>query len=135
MAIASLMARAHQRPCPEILLIGFQVVGTVAHQSVALLEPERHAQRNRNCLSDVFLDSKNPFELSILALGPQMCAVVCFDKLGGDADLVAVLPHRAFNKMTRSQRSPAIRAGEVLQIRASREGPELASSRHFTMAR
>lgn len=54
--------RPHQRPCAKTLLIGFDIIGAVAHQSVALLQAQGHAQRDRNGLSDVFLDGENPFE-------------------------------------------------------------------------
>src|SRR5262249_23471898 len=95
--------RSYKRPATEVLLIGFDVVSTVAHESLAVPQSQRYAQGCRDCLGDIFLDREYIGELSVVALTPELQAVVGTNKLSCDSHSVANLANGAFNEMARAQ--------------------------------
>src|ERR1051326_3845918 len=70
------------------------------------LQPERHAQCLRNGFGYILLDRENIGKAAVVAAAPKVQAIAGLNKLRRDAHLIAVLAHRTFDEVRRTQSPP-----------------------------
>ena len=83
-------------------------------------------QRDFQCVPDgcgnLVLNGKHVHQVAIVAFRPQVVAVLGLDQLGGDANAVAGLAHRAFQHVADAQFPCNLRHVQVLSLELERRG-------------
>jgi hypothetical protein len=98
-----------QFPPAQVELVGIEIPRRWPHRH--LPDTQRIAERVDDGLGDVFLDEKNVFQVAIEAVCPEPPVGAGINELGGNADPLALLAHRALQDVRDAQ--PCCHIGEI----------------------
>ncbi len=83
-------------PASEVIGVGIEVLGWRPVNAPPLLGQQLDLQLVDDAARDLALDGKDVGELTVVAVGPEVTAVLAVDELGGDAHARAGLADAAF---------------------------------------
>src|SRR5215469_5380899 len=81
-------------PRPQKSLVGFEL--RLVRAPGQWLSHQLYLQRAGNCCRDLILHREHVRHLAVIALGPEMIAILGVDKLRGHTNPAATPPHTAF---------------------------------------
>ena len=81
---------------PEVVRIGLDVVGRRLLDDLLLLRQQFDLELIDDRMSDLILKGENVGQVSVIAIGPQMYAILAVDELASYAHPLASLPDASF---------------------------------------
>src|SRR5262249_10975881 len=81
---------------PKIISVGFDVAGGRLADRFLFLRKQLDLELLDDGVGDFVLDGKDIGQVPIIAIGPDMAAVLAVDELAGDADACSSFSHASF---------------------------------------